>query len=331
MKSVDVVIPNYNYARYLRGCVESALNQNVDAIRVLIIDNASTDGSQQIARDIAAEDPRVELLLREKNMGPHASFNDGIEWAQSDYFLILCSDDLLAPGTLEDAVGCMEANPNVHLTHGATFFQVEGRGSDTAPNIGARAQWTIKDGPTFLKDICRAGLNYVSGPTVVVRTSVQKQVGYYNPELSHTDDMEMWMRFALRGSIASTEAVQAIARVHSNNQSATVGNIRQWSIEFEDAYNAFFNGVGAHLDNSEELLRTARLALSDRAYWSAISLICRGEPGGRELFARALHLHPAAALLPPVGYLWKRAGAWSLAKASIASLTRRMTGTAIAD
>ena len=91
MKSVDVVIPNYNYGRYLRACVGSVLSQDVEKLRVLIVDNASTDDSPEVARELAAMDPRVELRLHETNLGPHASFNEGIDWAESDYFLILCS------------------------------------------------------------------------------------------------------------------------------------------------------------------------------------------------------------------------------------------------
>jgi glycosyltransferase involved in cell wall biosynthesis len=327
MKSVDVVIPNYNYGRYLRDCVNSVLSQNVEKLRILIIDNASSDDSQQTARDIAAMDSRVELLLREKNRGPHASFNDGIDWAQSDYFLILCSDDYLTPGALENAVNLMEDHPEVHLTYGSSRFLTTDEALENTSSL-ERPHWTIKDGPSFLQDICRSGRNYISGPTVVVRTSVQKQVGHYDPKLTHTDDLEMWLRFALWGSIAATDAVQAVARVHPFNQSATVSNLRQWSIEFEAAFRSFFKGDGASLDNADELLRLARRALSDRAYWSAVSLLCRGERGWRDLLLHAVRLRPVAALLPPVTYLMQRSDASSLAKASLSALTRRIAKTA---
>src|SRR5262245_5768644 len=103
MVSVDVAIPNYNYGRYLRGCVESVLSQDIEALRVLIIDNASTDNSAEIARELARSDPRVEIRIREKNLGPHASFNEAVDWAAGDYFLILCSDDAVTPGSLRRA------------------------------------------------------------------------------------------------------------------------------------------------------------------------------------------------------------------------------------
>lgn len=324
MKSVDVVIPNYNYGRYLHHCVGSVLSQNVDKVRVLVIDNASVDGSQQIARGLAQSDSRVELLLRETNRGPHQSFNDGIDWARSDYFLILCSDDYLVPGALARAVDLMESHPEVHLTYGASRFI---RPEEELENICSleRPQWTIKDGPTFLQDVCRAGRNMISGPTVIVRTSVQKQVGHYNPKLTHTDDFEMWLRFTLRGSIAITDAIQAVARVHQLSQSATVGSLRQWSVEFEAAYRSFFEGAGADVDNANDLLRLALRALSDRAYWSALSLLCRGERGWRDLLVQAVRLRPAAALFPPVGYLMYRPDASSLAKASLSALVKRLT------
>lgn len=57
MASVDVIIPNYEYGRFLRDCVTSVLRQNIEALRVLIIDNASTDDSVEVARALAREDP----------------------------------------------------------------------------------------------------------------------------------------------------------------------------------------------------------------------------------------------------------------------------------
>ena len=98
MPSLDVVIPNYQYGRYLSDAVGSVLRQDVDGLRILIIDNASTDDSVQIARRIAADEPRVEVLARSVNQGFLASFNAGVEWAKADYFMLLCADDLLVPG-----------------------------------------------------------------------------------------------------------------------------------------------------------------------------------------------------------------------------------------
>src|SRR5262245_3553031 len=104
MSSVDVVIPCYQYGRFLRECVSSVLTQGVSHIRVLIIDNASTDGSAEIARQLAAEDSRIEVAAHSHNVGPTASYNEGIDWASAEYFVLLDADDLLAPGCLARAL-----------------------------------------------------------------------------------------------------------------------------------------------------------------------------------------------------------------------------------
>jgi glycosyltransferase involved in cell wall biosynthesis len=302
MASVDVAIPNYNYAHYLEGCVKSILRQKVEKLRVLIIDNASTDGSALVAQKLAAMDPRVELRLRPKNLGAHASFNEAIDWAQSDYFLILCSDDLLAPNALANAVSIMEQHPDVCLAHGESHFakpeDVDRGEADAKPAI-----WSVEEGTAVIERLCRSGRNPISGPTVLVRTAIQKAVGHYNPNLKHTDDLEMWLRIAARGKVAQTNSRQAIARVHSFNQSASVKNIHQWNRHFEAAYRAFFLGDGAALPNAPGMLRTVKRALSDRSYSSALTSLSRGEPVAIELLLNAIRLRPAAAVFPPVGYL----------------------------
>jgi len=302
MPSLDVAIPNYNYGHYLEGCVRSILRQKIETLRVLIIDNASTDDSAQIARRLAAADPRVELRLRSRNLGPHASFNEGIEWAQSDYFLILCSDDLLTPHALSNAVSVMEQYSQVNLAYGEAFFlkpeDVDTRVIDPQP-----ATWSVEEGTALIERLCRSGGNPISGPTVVVRTAIQKAVGHYNPSLTHTDDLEMWLRIAARGKVAHTSSHQAIARVHSFNQSSSVKNTHQWNLQFEAAYRSFFRGDGASLHNASEMLRMVKRALSDRSYGSALSSLSRGELGAMELLLHAIRLRPTAAIFPPVRYL----------------------------
>ena len=91
MPSIDVVIPNYQYGRYLPGCVASILAQGIPDTRILIIDNASTDNSVEVAQEIARQDARVELVVRSTNLGPHASFNEGLDWARARYFMMALS------------------------------------------------------------------------------------------------------------------------------------------------------------------------------------------------------------------------------------------------
>src|SRR5262245_42468379 len=118
MGSIDVVVPCYQHGRYLRQCIQSVLDQGISELRVLIIDNASTDDSVGVATALAAADSRVEVAANPVNRRPHASFNHGIDWASAEHFMILCADDLLAPGALKSAGSYLDTHPEVGVAYG---------------------------------------------------------------------------------------------------------------------------------------------------------------------------------------------------------------------
>lgn len=306
LPTIDVVIPNYNYGRYLLACAESVLSQSGVHVRLLIIDNASQDESVDIARDLASSDGRVEVILRSRNLGPHASFNEGIDWARSDYFLILCADDLLNLGALLRATYALEHYPNVHLACGATRNVTDEKRLSISRMDENAHHWKIWSGMEFIKYTCTHAFNPVAGPTAVVRTAVQKQIGYYRKTLKHTDDLEMWLRFAAHGSIASTSNIQAYARIHPNNQSAMVAGTQNWNDEFEAAFKSFFSHEGQDIPSAEQLIKSVRQCLSKRAYWSALSDLSRLRTGSASLMFNVLKRDPLMALIPPLDYLMLR-------------------------
>src|SRR5437879_1536330 len=117
MSRVDVIIPCYNYAHYLRSCVESVLTQPVD-VRVLIIDDASPDDTTAVAASLAAADSRVEYRRHDVNRRHIATYNEGLDWASGDYTLLLSADDLLVPHALARAVHLLDSRPEVGFAYG---------------------------------------------------------------------------------------------------------------------------------------------------------------------------------------------------------------------
>ena len=118
MSSVDVFVPCYNYGRYLPDCVASVLAQEGVDIRILIIDDASTDGSAEVARQLAETDRRITLALHHTNQGHIATYNEGIAWAAADYMLLLSADDMVAPGAFGRAVDVMDRRATVGMVYG---------------------------------------------------------------------------------------------------------------------------------------------------------------------------------------------------------------------
>ena len=304
MASVDVAIPCYQYGRFLRDCVASVLSQGIDDVRILIIDNASTDDSVAIARQLASEHPRVSVVARPKNLGPHASFNEGVDWARSDYFMVLCADDLLTPGSLRRAVAVMEQDRSIAFAYGTDIHVAEGETAGAADD--RQESWQVQDGLQFIEARCRGPEEYIAAGMVLVRTAAQKKAGHYRPELPHTDDFEMMLRLACFGRVAYTSAAQGIKRIHGTNRTNDYLAHRPRDLEERvAAVESFFANEGRNLPEAERLRRLGRRSISERAYWCGVKDLVRGRRSSFELFRLAFRLNPSSTILPPVRYLFR--------------------------
>jgi hypothetical protein len=218
MSCVDVVIPCYNYAHFLPQCVASVLNQDGVDVRVLVIDDCSSDDSEAVGLLLAERDSRVEFRRHSTNRGHIATYNEGLlEWASSEYSILLSADDALAPGALARAAHIMDLHPEVGMTCGMGQI-IRDNDNCFALSEASATEYCVVTGSDFLRR-CFAVGNAVCTPTVVVRTELQQRLGGYRAELPHSGDMEMWMRFAVHGSVGISRSVQAYYRWHGKNMS----------------------------------------------------------------------------------------------------------------
>lgn len=305
MTSIDVAIPSYQYAAFLREAAMSVLSQDVENLRLLIIDNASTDGSVEIAEGIAASDSRVTLILNDQNRGSHDSSNRALDWAEADYFVLLDADDVLAAGSLSLGTAFLDDHPDVALLYG-----VEGRLTDGLLDPGrcdARStRWHVATGEQFIRRTCWDSFCDIGAPAVIVRTTAQKKAGHYNEELVRTWDFEMYLRLALIGDVASTNRVLGIRRMHSAQLSTPFeeDRIRDF-VEHEAAFSSFFANDGAALPNARELATMSRRKMGDYVYWYAMWQRMHGHDA-RQAFEFAAEHRRAPGWAPPLTFLLKR-------------------------
>ncbi len=219
MSSVDIVVPCYNYARYLEFCVHSVLSQRDVDVRVLIIDDASPDNTPEVAGWLVASDNRVQYIRNKSNLGLIGTANKGVmDWAAADYVVLLSADDALTPGSLARATQLMDERPEISLTYGMALMMHDD-GPELKLEDAPNPEVMVISGKQFLRLMCEHG-NTVPTPTAVLRTSIQHLIGGYNPLFRHTSDVNMWMRVATTGSVGVINAVQGLYRWHTSNMSA---------------------------------------------------------------------------------------------------------------
>jgi hypothetical protein len=218
----------------------------------------------------------------------------------------------------------MDAYPDIVLTYGAAIDILNG---DPVPELDEAYDppWSVRPGHDFVRETCDTIRNNVPTPTAIVRTDVQKRIGGYLPELHHSGDMEMWLRFAAHGAVARTPAVQAFYRLHGNNMSTGIyRRVTEDYLQRKGAFDAFFAGAGAGIENAAALRRLAERRLGDAAFWTGVAQGLRGNRTiGRELRAFAGELNPDTRYWPPFGHQRHLPRPDRKAMAALSDLVRR--------
>jgi glycosyltransferase involved in cell wall biosynthesis len=111
---VSILVYNFNYGRFLKECLESAINQTYPNVEIVFSDNASTDESWEVALEILDRYPdRITVIRNRSNVGGEDNLQNCIRHARGDYYVILCSDDVLMPDYVERCLEVFRANYEV--------------------------------------------------------------------------------------------------------------------------------------------------------------------------------------------------------------------------
>jgi glycosyltransferase involved in cell wall biosynthesis len=296
---VTVVIPCYNYGHFLAECLESVFADadqvDIDAI---IVDDASPDGSAQVARQIAERDPRVRVIAHERNMRHIATYNEGLAAAEGEYVVLLSADDLLAKGAVARSAALLQAHPEVGLVYGFSrrFF-------DTPPEPrNLLRSWSIWDGPEWVAKVTRTVSNPIYTPEVMMRASTMRELVGYDARLPHAADFHLWLRAGTRAAIGRVNGVdQAFYRVHGANMhteqySGAVVDVEQRYLSLQ----ILFDEDGARLPGVETIRAAAYRALAREA----LILACRPYQQGLPAEAIAAQEDQLARLAELAGEIW---------------------------
>ncbi|HEX3911704.1 MAG TPA: glycosyltransferase family A protein [Solirubrobacteraceae bacterium] len=193
----SVVIAAYEAASTVGGAIESVLAQTREDFEAVVVDDGSRDQTAAVVEAIAAEDPRVKLH-RQPNGGPSAARNRGIAESGGELVSMLDSDDLWLPGYLAEMGGALEADPDAGFAYTEAWELEEASGRFLKATAMARQQPPAETLPheRFLAELMKRNFVYNA---VTVRRSVLDQVGVYDTGMTHGEDYELWLRFAISG------------------------------------------------------------------------------------------------------------------------------------
>lgn len=113
---ISIVFTSYNHANFLRRALDSLLSQKFSDYELIIVDDCSTDGSQEILKEYSKRDNRIKLYLSDSNSGSYViSTNKGASYARGEYVIFAQCDDFAEPQQLERLIKVLEENPDISV------------------------------------------------------------------------------------------------------------------------------------------------------------------------------------------------------------------------
>ena len=193
---VTILMPAYNQERYIAQAVESALAQTYPHWELVIVDDASTDRTPEIAQEYVARDRRVLYWRNERNSGAARSYNVALECGDPayPYFIALPSDDRWTPTVLAELTAVAQAHPEADLVHcdmqlidaNNDFIQLYSALFDDMPSPGLHRSFAL---------LCRG--NYFGHPATLARKRALWQSPLatepFDPDLVHIHDYYLWV------------------------------------------------------------------------------------------------------------------------------------------
>lgn len=240
---VSIVIPTYNGAPFLRQCIQSALAQTERDIEILIVDDASSDDTVRVAEMIARQDPRVRVVVNERNLGLVGNWNNALQHARGEWIKFLFQDDLLAPSCVERLVAAALATGASFAACARDFVFENDPPADEQRRYHENRELvaTLARGgrmsPTGVAEfaIDNVGINFVGEPTVtLLRRSLFDRIGVFDVSLAQRCDTEYWVRVGVHEGVTFVEDTLATFRVHGASASAANYARRQFADQLLD-------------------------------------------------------------------------------------------------
>ena len=204
MKTISVIIPAYNYARYLREAIDSVFAQTYPALELIVVDDGSTDATPEV---LAAYGNRLRAI-RQRNGGVSAARNAGISAARGEYLAFLDADDLWHPRKLEAQMARFESDPSLGLVYcGAESFNSEGQTTQVWRE-GMQGRVAIH--------MLRFDRNAMAAPgcNIVVPKRVAEEIGGFDTRMAVSEDWDFYYRVAVRYEIGFVRDALVRYRMH---------------------------------------------------------------------------------------------------------------------
>lgn len=227
--NLSIIIPLYNKRNSLRSCIQSVLNQTYEKFELIIVDDGSTDGSEEIVQEFSDSRIRFE---RKKNGGVSSARNRGVKLARNQWIAFLDADDIWAEWHLETIVRLFQSEPLALVLSTSIDTFVSSQGVESKLNSVSKEfnHYLIKD---LHKDWLEKK-QVICSSSAVVHISCFARIGYFREDLIKGEDTDFWARLFECFTFAKTDMITAFYRIESieGNASRSVNSVKKYEVYY---------------------------------------------------------------------------------------------------
>ena len=211
--AVSIIIPTYNYGRFLTRCVDAALAQTSAPVEVIVVDDGSTDSTQEVMR---AYEGRVQYI-HQANQGLSGARNTGARHARGDWFLFCDADDMLAPRAVEWLTAAVTGTAAGVVYGKCRELYEDGRAGAVKGTAVAAGLPPIPAKANFWKSLITT-----TGAALISRRTFDK-VGGYAPSRMMVEDREFWIKAGMLDPFAFCNEVVLEKSTRADSMSSKKG------------------------------------------------------------------------------------------------------------
>lgn len=227
----SVVIPLHNKTNYIVKAVESVLGQTWPDFELIVVNDGSTDGSQE---RLSQFDDRRLRVVDQVNAGVSAARNNGAKHARFDHIAFLDADDYWHPYFLEEMKRLITGFPDAGL-YGSGYYIVK-NGLRTPAQVGVAAGFSAGY-INYFAVYAHTFWVPINCSFVVVKKSVFEQQKGFNPKLKFGEDFDLWIRIALAHKVAYVNRLLAYSNQDADTTNRALGADRCWKLAEHVTFN----------------------------------------------------------------------------------------------
>lgn len=286
---LTVCIPVRNTAAYLGDAIKSVLRQTYAEFDLIVCDNASSDGSFEIAKSF--DDPRISVQRSEVVLSVGANWNRCLSLAKGAYISILHADDVMYPDNLAQKVAFLDSHADVGMVH-SNVELIDDHGKRLT--VGWQNQPAATGVEQGLPLLLRMAFgNPICASSVVLRRRILTNVGVFDDKFGFALDWDLWLRMALEAPVGYVQEPLVAYRVHLGQVTEELVKAGQTLPEEHRILEGFLERA----PNDRKLRSTAWRGQALRAVTQVRRHLRRGElKAACRVLAYAVKIYPALAL-----------------------------------